>query len=143
MGAVVASVLVAQVDTVHLVVVVVDDPRNVENGCGLSAESRTGMFGIGACGSWATTKSRYAGILTDDVVDGAEHRNRYIVNPYNGKNRVVHNLTRESVPFLFHFIVDLERRREMLGGGTNGAACANLKVAQMLEKIYVVKKLSM
>jgi hypothetical protein len=140
LGAVVRSVLVTQVDTVHLVVVVVDDPRNVENGGGLSTESCMGMLGIGACGSWATTKSRCAGIFTNDVVDGAEHRDRRIVNPYNGKDRVVHNLARESVPFQFHFFVDLEHRREMLGGGTNGAACTNLEFAQMFEKIDVGKK---
>lgn len=99
-----------------------------------------GMLSIGACGSWAMMKSRYVGTFTNDIVDGAEHRDRCIVNPYNGKDRVIHNLTREIVPFQFHFFVNFEHRREMLQGGMSSATCTNLEFMQMLEKIDIGKK---
>lgn len=123
-------------------VVVVNDLRDFENGAMLTTEDLSGMGSISTGGSRSETKTGDMGLFTSDLVDGAEHGDRCIINPYNSKNGVVNDCTRECVPFKLALLVDLESWRELLGGNTDSATSTDLEVAQSLKRGILEKKLS-
>lgn len=95
LGVVIGSELVTEVDTIHVMVVVIDHLGDFEFCCGLAIKYCTSPVSISTGFAWVTSNSCNEVLLfISDAVDGGEHGDRCIVHPYNGKNLVVDHHSR-------------------------------------------------
>lgn len=121
-------------------IVIVNDLGDIKKGTMLAIEWCTGMGGIGTGGLRAISKMRDTGIVTGDLVDGAKHGDRCIINPNNSKDSVVNNGTRELIPLILELLINFKKGRELLIVDAGCATGTNLKTTQVLEQRKTLKK---